>query len=116
VATSIILVISIVLKTGHCTHTNFSKQNIQEKASLKTNTKCTNISSYLTCVLSSILFFFKYDNLGASKSPWALICRKRNHKKCECAVQYIKESLKNNKYINGHGIPKRSMSVMRYTL
>ena len=33
--------------------------------------------------------FFKYDKLGAPKSPLALICRKRNHKKCGRVVQYF---------------------------
>ena len=31
-------------------------------------------------------------------------------------MQYIKDFLRNNKYINIHGIPKRSMGTMRFTV
>ena len=33
--------------------------------------------------------FKKNDKLGAPKSTWALICRKRNHKKCGRAVNFF---------------------------
>ena len=67
-------------------------------------------------MLSSFLFFLKYDKLGAPKSPWALFISQTQPQKCGHVVQYIKEPLKNKKYINSHGISERSMGVVRYTL
>ena len=46
----------------------------------------------------------KNDKLGAPKSTWALICRKRNHKKCGRAVNFFIQPYPRYKKLFSHRI------------